>query len=273
MKKIYFLFAMALTAFVANAQSPVTIENGDFSLPANATKYTTLSAHAIPGWNSDDATADNNGREASYVAYMKNTGGSIYNVLAEVIPTTETTYQLTFDGWLVYNPEAPSEVDFVVTFSSLASGAASTERVPIQTVTIKLGVDPNSAQITIPAAAAYAGKNLVIEIDCNTPSVTNTNTWVGYDTFALTRTNVTTSVKNTESISFRTYPNPFKDNLKVESTDVIKSVSIYSVNGQRIKDVTVNSTKANIGTSNLSKGAYILKVESANGSKTMSIVK
>ncbi len=272
MKKIYFLFAMALTAFVANAQTPVTIVNGDFSLPADATKYTTLSAHAIPGWNSDDATADNNGREPNYVAYMKNTGGSIYNVLAEVIPTTETTYQLTFDGSLVYNPEAPSEIDFVVTFSSLASGAATTARVPIQTVTIKMGVDPNSAQVTIPAAAAYAGENLVIEVDLNTPSVTNTNTWVDFDNFALTRT-VVAGVQNVKSTSVRTYPNPFKDNLKVESEEVIKNVSIYSVNGQRIKDVTVNSTKANIGTSNLSKGAYILKVETANGSRTMNIVK
>jgi len=270
MKKNYFLFAMALTVFVANAQTPVTIENGDFSLPADGTKY--LSINSLPGWMSDDLVSNDNGRENSYSAYMLNTGGSIYNVLAEVIPTTEATYNLKFDGWVGWNPEAGTEVDFIVTFSSLASGDNPATRVPIQTVNIKVGVDPNTAQVTIPAAAAYAGKNLVIEVDCNTPSVTNTNTWVGFDNFVLTRTDVT-AVKNIELPSLKTYPNPFNGNLKVECAEVLKNVSIYSFDGQRIKNVVVNSTNANIGTADLSRGAYMLKVETENGAKTLKVVK
>jgi peptidoglycan hydrolase-like protein with peptidoglycan-binding domain len=96
---------------------------------------------------------------------------------------------------------------------------------------------------------------------------------VNFDNFALTKTAVTTKVQNVESITSKIYPNPFKDNLTVESAETMKNISIYSVNGQRIKDLTVNSTKANIGTSNFSKGIYMLKIETANGVKTMSIVK
>lgn len=271
MKKIYFLFAMALTAFVANAQTPVTIENGDFSLPADATKYLTLSGHAIPGWNSDDATNNSNGREANYVAYMLNTSGGIYNVLEEVIPSTGATYSLTFTDASVWNSASGTELNFVITFSSLASGADATTRSLIQTVNIKQGTDADVANVTIPAGAAFAGANLVIEIAMS--QVGATNTWWTFDNFALTRTDAPAGVQNVESTSLKTYPNPFKDNLNVESEEVIKNISIYSVNGQRIKDVTVNSTKANIGTSSLSKGAYMLKVETANGSKTMNIVK
>lgn len=272
MKKINFIIAMVLTAFVANAQTPVTIVNGDFSLPADGVKYD-QSINQIPGWKSDDLVPNDNGREASYDAYMLNTGGSIYNVLDEVIPSMSATYHLTFDGWIAWNPEAPSEVDFIVTFSSLAAGADSKTRVPITSVTIKQGVDPNSADITIPAGATYAGSNLVIEIDCNTPSLTNTNTWVDFDNFVLTRTDVATKVPTVESISLKTYPSPFKDNLTVESAETIKRVCIYSVNGQIIKDVIVNSTRANIGTSNFSKGVYMLKIENENGVKTMNVIK
>lgn len=275
MKKIYFLIAMVLTAFVANAQTPVTIVNGDFSLPADATKYKTI--NSITGWKSDDLVTDDNGREAAYFAYMKNIGGSIYNVLGEVIPTTSVTYHLTFDGLVSWNPAAGTEVDFVVTFSSLATGAATTTRVPIKAVTIIPGVSTSvytqcSADVTIPAGAAYAGANLVIEVDCNTPSTTNINTWASVDNFVLTRT-VATKVQTVESMSLKTYPSPFNDNLMVESAETIKSIHIYSINGQRIKDLTVNSTRANIGTSDFSKGVYMLKIETENGVKTMTVVK
>jgi len=276
MKKNYFLIAMALTAFVANAQTPVTIVNGDFGLPADATKYKTI--NSITGWKSDDLVTDDNGREAAYFAYMKNIGGSIYNVLGEVIPTTSATYHLTFDGLISWNPLAGTEVDFVVTFSSLATGADPTTRVPIKAVTIIAGADRviytnSSADVTIPAGAAYAGNNLVIEIDCNTPSLTNTNTWGSVDNFVLTRTDVATKVQTVESMSLKTYPSPFNDKLTVESAETIKSINIYSINGQRIKDLTVNSTRANIGTSDFSKGVYMLKIETENGVKTMTVVK
>jgi len=272
MKKNYILSAMVLSAFIASAQTPVAIVNGDFSLPADGPiqHYT---VNEIPGWKSDDLVSNDNGRSNYNAAYMLNTGGSIYNVLAEVIPTTSVTYHLTFDAWIGYNPEAGTEVDFVVTFNSLAAGAVSTARVAIKTVTIKAGVDTNSADVTIPSAATYAGANLVIEVDTNTPSVTNTNTWSGLTNFALTRTDVATKVQNIESISLKTFPNPFNNNLKVECAEIIKSIRIYSVNGQIIKDVTVNSTKANIGTSDFSKGVYMLKIETENGVKTMNIVK
>jgi len=270
MKKIYFLSAMVLTAFISSAQTPVTIENADFGLPADGVKYTTI--NSIPGWKSDDLVVNHNGRETN-AAYMLNTGGSIYNVLAEVIPTTSATYKLTFDGRISWNSEAGSVVDYIVTFSSLASAADPTTRVAIKADTIVAGTDPNSAEVTIPAGAAYAGANLVIEVDCYTPSLTNTNTWVGFDNFALTKTEVVTKVQNIKSISLKTYPNPFNNNLTVESAEVMKSISIYSVNGQRIKDVTVNSTRASIGTSDFSKGVYMLKIETENGVKTMSVVK
>ena len=61
--------------------------------------------------------------------------------------------------------------------------------------------------------------------------------------------------------------------MTVECVEIIKSVNAYSFNGQAIKVLVANSAKANIATFNLSKGVYLLKIETENGYKTLSVVK
>jgi hypothetical protein len=276
MKKITLLFfGIFCMLSVANAQTSVIIENADFGLPADGVKYTTI--NSLPGWRSDDLVDNDNGRESNYTAYMRNTGGSIYNVLTEVIPATSTTYKLTFDGWVTYNPEAPSEVNFVVTFSSLV-GADPTARVAIKTVTIIVGTDPNSAEVTIPAAAAYAGANLVIEVDCSTPSLTNTNTWVGVDNFVLTRTDASLATNSNQfsDNSIKVYPNPFTSEFKVDATDSEGplQVSVFDVLGRKVATAKSSSNQLSMGSS-LKSGVYVVKVEDANAkdSKSFKIIK
>lgn len=73
--------------------------------------------------------------------------------------------------------------------------------------------------------------------------------------------------------SLKTYPNPFNDNMAVECADIIKNISIYSISGQIVDKVTANSMKVNIATSNLSKGFYMLKIETEKGFQTVKMVK
>jgi hypothetical protein len=273
MKKNYFLIAMVLTAFAVNAQTPISvaIENGDFSLPDDSTKYTTV--NDIVAWKSDDLVDNNNGREPNYVCYMKNIGGSIYNVLAEVIPATETTYTLTFDHGTTYNPEAGTEIDFVVTFSSLASGADSTSRVAIESITIIVDTDPDSVEVIIPAGAAYAGDNLVIEIDCNTPSETNDNTWITVDNFELTKIEAVTKVQNT-SLANKTmvFPNPASEYLNIETKlNEVSAYKLTDISGKEMLKGYVNKNDR-IDVSSLNSGIYLLNIHNSLGSEVIKTV-
>lgn len=273
MKKNYFLIAMVLTAFAVNAQTPVSvpIENGDFSLPEDSTKYTTV--NDIVAWKSDDLVDNNNGREPNYVCYMKNTGGSIYNVLAEVIPATETTYTLTFDHGTTYNPEAGTEIDFVVTFSSLASGADATTRVAIESFTIIVDTDPDSVEVIIPAGASYAGDNLVIEIDCNTPSETNDNTWITVDNFELTKIEDVTKVQHTSlAKNTKVYPNPASEYLTIETkVNEVSAYKLTDISGKEMLTGYVNKNER-IDVSSLHRGIYLLNINNSLGTEVIKTV-
>jgi len=63
--------------------------------------------------------------------------------------------------------------------------------------------------------------------------------------------------------SIRLYPNPVKDILTVESDIPIINVEIYSITGNRVKDIFSGFTAIPIN--DLAEGTYIIKVESARG--------
>ena len=67
------------------------------------------------------------------------------------------------------------------------------------------------------------------------------------------------------------YPNPVHNVLYINSKSPLTKVEIYSLLGNKIKEVRTNLNS--IETKYLSQGVYIVKVYSENGSKTMKIVK
>ena len=62
---------------------------------------------------------------------------------------------------------------------------------------------------------------------------------------------------------------PVKDELHIQGLDGIKSIEIYSANGSLVK--TLNATQRNV--SNLTKGLYILKINTQNATYTEKIIK
>jgi len=67
------------------------------------------------------------------------------------------------------------------------------------------------------------------------------------------------------------YPNPVHNILKINSESPLTKVEIYSLLGNKIKEVRTNLNS--IETKYLNNGVYIVKVYSKNSSKTMKIVK
>jgi len=65
---------------------------------------------------------------------------------------------------------------------------------------------------------------------------------------------------NEQKAKFNLYPNPTSDNFTIEMDSNIKSVEIYSLQGQKV----LTSTTKNINVSNLSKGIYLVQIEDEN---------
>jgi hypothetical protein len=76
-----------------------------------------------------------------------------------------------------------------------------------------------------------------------------------------------------DSSSFSYYPNPVKNVLNLSYDKEISNVEIYNLLGQKVSTSKINANEAQIDMSNLSKGAYMVKVTSDNQIKTIKVVK
>ena len=71
---------------------------------------------------------------------------------------------------------------------------------------------------------------------------------------------LSTAVFNNQNLKATIYPNPTSDNFTIEMENEVKSVEIYSIQGQKM--LTSNSKDINV--SNLSKGMYLVRIEDSN---------
>jgi len=77
-----------------------------------------------------------------------------------------------------------------------------------------------------------------------------------------------TSNFNSNSSSYVVYPNPAKqgDNIGINTSEEIKNIYLYNLEGKEIQIASVNSRKAVINSSILISGNYILKIIFTTGS-------
>ncbi len=69
------------------------------------------------------------------------------------------------------------------------------------------------------------------------------------------------------------YPNPMENVLHLRSNTSIDNVTIYTILGQKVMDQNIGATSAEIQTSNLSTGAYLMKVVSEGQTATYRLIK
>ena len=65
---------------------------------------------------------------------------------------------------------------------------------------------------------------------------------------------------NTKNLKASIYPNPTSDSFTIEMENEVKSVEIYSIQGQKV----MSATSKNVNVSNLSKGMYLVRIEDEN---------
>lgn len=115
-----------------------------------------------------------------------------------------------------------------------------------------------------PVAANFAFRYFVTGAG---PDGVNSN-YIGIDTFSLVRPvlAVSDSAKNSVSV----YPNPATDYLTVNAASKLSSVEIYDMSGKKVAAELVGNT---VDVKSLSKGSYVIKINTANDSTTQKFIK
>jgi hypothetical protein len=67
------------------------------------------------------------------------------------------------------------------------------------------------------------------------------------------------------SSSFKIYPNPFTDVLKINSENPLRHITFYTAYGSQIKSVAVSNEEVAVNMGNLPKGLYIIQIVLKNG--------
>ena len=76
-----------------------------------------------------------------------------------------------------------------------------------------------------------------------------------------------------DAANFSYYPNPIKNTLNLSYNQEISSVEVFNILGQKIISNSIKSNNAQIDMSNLTKGAYMVKVISNDQVKTIKVIK
>ncbi|WP_452221248.1 T9SS type A sorting domain-containing protein [Lacinutrix salivirga] len=72
---------------------------------------------------------------------------------------------------------------------------------------------------------------------------------------------------------FVAYPNPTNNNWTIKGNNTIKTVQVYDVLGKQVITLSPNTDNVSIDATSLNSGLYFAKVNSANGSKSIKLIK
>ncbi|WP_370479231.1 cadherin-like beta sandwich domain-containing protein [Tamlana flava] len=158
-----------------NAQTSITVENGDFQLPGTV-KQTNW--ESVPGWNSDTPALDSGVEEpfgaTIWTAFIKSQDPAVWNLTAHPVAEGEI-YTLTL-GW-AWDIWATGSGFSVRLFYSDDAGLTRTTLGTAYT-----GFAYDGLQVIADGIAAPVGSMLGIEIDNIAPG----DAWAGFDNVTLT---------------------------------------------------------------------------------------
>ena len=138
------------------------------------------------------------------------------------------------------------------------------------------GVDAVEAvgSILVPATALSGTTRMRIKKIFGTTNFTNPCLGADYgqtEDYSLNVTNLATSTF--DNASFSAQPNPVKDILNLSYNKNITNVAVFNLLGQVVINKAVNNTESKIDMSELTTGAYMVKVTADNQVKTIKVIK
>jgi len=119
-----------------------------------------------------------------------------------------------------------------------------------------------------PAAIAETGDGL----PCIAFAGTSSGGSYGYNLYFDAKTDLVGIEENSLEV-LRFYPNPVKETLNISSNNTVENISIYSLIGQEVMQLSPQQKKPAIDISSLASGVYVMKVEVDGQMGTYKIIK
>ncbi|WP_372752203.1 T9SS type A sorting domain-containing protein [Mariniflexile sp.] len=272
MKKITLLFLL-LTSSIISAQTVVWSSDSE----------------SLTGWGASDFDGDGNswGTLNSVESIGFNTGTVLFSESWQE-NDTETGLALTPDNRLYtptfFIPETATSITFkmkvaaaeptyfaekyaVYVYDSNNSEAPATL---IHQETLTAGGLNSAKDIAVAIPTSFANKTigvLIRHFDCTDQFL------LLIDDFEVSYTTTLSTEDNTLNIA-GVYPNPVKDQVKIQTNEIVDAVSITNQLGQRVLDIKKTSIIDNtVDLSVLDKGVYFMNVRIEDKSQAIKIIK
>jgi hypothetical protein len=80
-------------------------------------------------------------------------------------------------------------------------------------------------------------------------------------------------IEETEKVTLNIYPNPAKDNVKLNvQSSMFRVIKIYNCLGMVIEEIEVNSSEVEVNTSNYETGIYFINIEGKDFVRTERLI-
>ncbi|MDO7173272.1 T9SS type A sorting domain-containing protein [Mariniflexile sp. AS56] len=211
--------------------------------------------------------SNSNGFNYASAVYIRKISATQFNIgvsetnSSAVAAFSPTAFNINTDYFIVISYDIANQTSYM--WINPASVSASTEPVPTLNTSTDAATGTRNDIVVV---------RMSLESNANTPTTVFDEIRIG-KTWASVVTNPTLGVsKNNLDSKLKIYPNPAQDFITVESNSVkISSVELYNLIGQKVKSQSVlKDNKLNV--SDLSKGMYLLKVNTEDSSATRKIL-
>jgi len=81
------------------------------------------------------------------------------------------------------------------------------------------------------------------------------------------------SIDDFETLGFKYFPNPVKNNLTLKANQNIQNISVVNMLGQEVLRISPNTLESNLDMNGLNTGSYFVKVTINNATETIRVVK
>lgn len=244
MKKITLLFTL-LAVTIGSGQNLVsdgTFDTQTGGITASTTPWAGFNSQVIQNDNlNSEKTGNGNNGEASVFQVVNVTSGETYNATFDYRWVSGTG---NYDLNAVIRENATNPGDVLNNFT-----CSTTPDVWHTDGLINFTVPSGVTQVRI----------IFYKVNGNRP--------FRMDNVSITSAN-TASVKDLEQFSFKSYPNPANDYIKLSAAKNINKIEIYNLLGQEVLNKDIDSKNTEVNISSLSKGVYVVKafIEDAVGS-------
>lgn len=81
------------------------------------------------------------------------------------------------------------------------------------------------------------------------------------------------NIAEVSSITVRYYPNPTKDFITINASEVINQITVYSILGQKLLSISGNTKELTIDLTQQAAGNYFAKIETTTSTQTIKLIK